>query len=371
MNILVVASLKPLATAEYLVHALCGEGHDVFVCSDFEGTACDLLARGAVDVYEICSNNGLSPELMLFIEGGSMRLFPVGLEKLECLTAWYGIDTHMDYAKHLRIGRLFDITFVAQKEYVDRLRADGLRQVHWLPLAFAPELMPESMASKTLDLAHVGSDNTSANPPRHRLLEALRPRFPSHYFGTATPAEMVRIYSGARLVFNRSVNNDVNMRFFEATGAGAALVTDPIIENGVEELFEENVHYFVYRDEASLLSVIEDLLADPARCEAVGRAARQRVLERHTYRHRVSSLLKVLGQSSKMEQPMPEDYFAAFITLDLLGSALGAAASSFTNKSGGNYSKFAGGAIAIVLRTMGGALGLIERICKRQPKEAS
>ena len=39
------------------------------------------------------------------------------------------------------------------------------------------------------------------------------------------------------------------------------------------------------------------LLADPGRRRAMGEAARQRVLEEHTYRHRARTLLAYVGQS--------------------------------------------------------------------------
>ena len=146
------------------------------------------------------------------------------------------------------------------RSYVERLRADGLHQVYWLPLGFAPELLPSPMPERTIDIAYVGSDRVAANPVRHALLGALRREFSSTRFGTAAPKEMGRIYASARLVFNKSVNNDVNMRFFEAAGAGAVLVTDPIVNNGLEELFEEGVHYLSYRDEASLIRAVRSLL---------------------------------------------------------------------------------------------------------------
>jgi hypothetical protein len=364
MRILVLASLTPTATANYFVRAMKDAKHELLVCSDVASPLAGLRASGAVDVVKICARHNFVPELVLFVEGGAMRLFPVGLEHMTCLTAWYGIDTHMDYAKHLRIGRLFDVTFIAQQEFVERLSQDGLRQVHWLPLGFAPELMPARLTSRKLDIAHVGSSNVSANPVRHALISVLRRELPSSYFGPADPQEMGRIYANARIVFNRSVNNDVNMRFFEAAGAGAVLVTNPIIDNGVEALFEESVHYAVYRDEASLLDLVRTLLADPARCEAMGQAARQRVLERHTYRHRADALLAEVVLSAKVARPGSEGYFAALLALDMLGAALGAAARAMAETSSGTYRKISGCAAAAVLRGLGSVLGLVERIRK-------
>ena len=212
-KLLVFASLTSTCTANYFIYALRQLGCELKVCSDVANERADFLAYGAVDVTQVMAQNSFKPDYVLFFEGGSMDLLPIGLEKVGCRTAWYGIDTHMDYAKHLHIGRLFDVSFVAQKEYVERLRADGLRQVHWLPLGFAPELMPSPMPARTTDMAYVGSDLVTANPQRHALLASLRREFPSTRFGPATPQEMGWIYASAKLVFNKSVRNDVNMRF--------------------------------------------------------------------------------------------------------------------------------------------------------------
>jgi hypothetical protein len=197
---------------------------------------------------------------------------------------------------------------------------------------------------------------------RHSLIAALKREFPSHYFGSASPQDMARIYASARLVFNRSVRNDVNMRFFEAAGAGAILVTDAILANGVDVLFDEGIHYFVYRDKASLLDLVRANLADPERCEVMGRAARQRVLDRHTYRHRADSLLETVGQSAKLEGPRPEDYFPVFLALNLLGATLSAAGQAMFASSGGVYRRVMGGALALVLFGLSGLVRLIERL---------
>lgn len=362
MRIIVVASLTPPATANYLIAALRELGHDLLVCSDVASPHANQIRRGAFDVSALCRDCGFAAGLLLFVEGGSMQLFPTGLEKLSCLTAWYGIDTHMDFAKHLRIGRLFDVTFIAQKEYVERLQQDGLRQVHWLPLGFAPELLPQPLPPKSLDIAHVGSTHVAANPVRHALLSALMPAFPSHYFGPATPQDMARIYASARLVFNRSVRNDVNMRFFEAAGAGAVLLTDPVEDNGVDELFDEGVHYLVYRDEASLLEAARTLLAAPQRCQAMGQAARQKVLDCHTYRHRALHVLDVVQASAKLAGPSAEDYFSAFLALNLLSAAFAALGQALPATSGGAYRRVSGAVLAAMMQGVSGMLRMIERM---------
>jgi glycosyltransferase involved in cell wall biosynthesis len=360
MRILTLASMTPTTTANYLVRALREIGHEVRVCSDVLGDAVDERVRGEVDVASLMKRLRFSPDAVLFVEGGSMRLLPVCMEGVDCVTAWYGIDTHMDYAKHLRLGRLFDVSFIAQRDYVERLRADGLTQVEWLPLGFAPELMPDPMPERTIDIAHVGSSNISANPERHRLMSLLKERFPSNRFGPASPVEMGRLYASARLVFNRSIANDVNMRFFEAAGAGAVLVTDPIVDNGADELFDDGRHYVTYRSDAQLLGIVAELLANRARASSMGEAARELVLARHTYGHRAKQMLDVIARSKKRPPPTPEDELAACLSLDLVGGAMKAFARAVKSRDGGRYRRLVGSLLAAPVSGLGRALSALE-----------
>lgn len=362
MKILVFASLTPPATANYLIGALRDAGNELFVCSDVLSPLVDLRAHGAVDVASVCARHFPAPDLVFFVEGGTMRLFPVGLERMTCLTAWYGIDTHMDYAKHLRIGRLFDVTFIAQKQFQERLRQDGLRQVHWLPLAFAPELHPVEMLDRCYDVAYVGSNSVTVHPVRHTLLAAIRKEIPLVFMGTASPQDLGRIYAQAKLVFNKSVNNDVNMRYFEAMGAGAVLLTDPALNNGVDELFRLDEHYVEYRDQQTLLSLIRSLLEDTERCQRVSYAARLHVLANHTYQHRAAQLLETVRQSQKLPSPRLEDYFPALISLRLLDEALRSVGRAVSSTSGGGYRRVVGQVANNVMIAFAEGISLIERL---------
>jgi hypothetical protein len=277
----------------------------------------DAVSAGIVDVAKFCEAKRFDPNVVLFIEGGTMQLFPIGLERLHCLTAWYGIDTHMDYDKHLLTSRAFDATFVAQKEYVERLRQDGVQQVFWLPLAADRRNCMAEDLPRSIDVAYVGSMQTNANPARHWALEALRRNFTNVYIGAATPERMNEIYQSAKVVFNRSVNNDINMRFFEAMSAGAVLVTDRIRNNGLEELFEPVRDLVEYADDAAAVTTIRQVLGDEGLRRKIGERAREVVCGRHTYHHRADELLKLVSSCEKLAKPSVPEYFAIFARMKL------------------------------------------------------
>jgi Glycosyl transferases group 1 len=182
------------------------------------------------------------------------------------------------------------------------------------------------------------------------MLSELQRSFSSTRFGRASPAEMGKIYASARIVFNSSIRNDVNMRYFEAMGAGAVLLTDRVVENGVEELFEEGVHFVEYHGSADLLRVARSLIADPARCASIGSAAQRLVLERHTYQHRADFMTTAIAAAERRPRPEPADVFAACLSLGLTVDATDSAADALASTGGGRFQRALGVGIASVLR---------------------
>lgn len=350
MKLLIVASLSKIATANYFITAFRDAGHELLVCSDIDAPEVDIRATGMIDIAGLLRQNRFKADAVLFFEGGSMRLLPDTTRAQSCPTMWYAIDTHMDFEKHVRIGRLFDMTFVAQRQYVAPLTARGLTQVEWLPLAVAPELLPGTQPERDIDIAYVGSDNSTMHPHRSALLQALRERFPSHCFRTTTPEEMGRIYAAARVVFNCSVNNDLNMRYFEAMGAGAVLVTDRIVDNGVETLFEEGRHFICYDDEDDLMQKVSEVLQEPDRLLAIGKGAQALVLSRHTYAHRAREVAARLAQARIVAKPTSGDVFAACLALGLTADGLSAAARATEQVGGGRFQSLLGRGAAMWIR---------------------
>lgn len=330
-RIAVCSSLTEIATANYFVRAFKNLGHDTVALSDINKSVVDVEIS-SFDYVGISLNRiKFTPDLFLFIEGGSMQLFPRGLQSLSCLTAWYGIDTHMAYEKHLCISKLFDVTFVAQKQYVNRLRADGIKNVFWLPLGFDSSILPVEPLERIHDVSFVGSNDPRVHPERGAYIKQISESFPNHLFvSSATPVEMGGIYAQSKIVFNKSVNNDLNMRYFEALGAGACLVTDPIIDNGVDDIFKRGEDFFEYEDDKSLLKVIEKLLTNPLLMDQVSERVRRKILENHTYDHRAVQILEATKRVEKLKPPNFLDYFAVYIYLGLFPLALSAAAYCFS-----------------------------------------
>jgi hypothetical protein len=236
-------------------------------------------------------------DLYLNVDDGQEYRLPADLRP----SAWWVIDTHLNLDWCLTKARDFDCVFAAQKDGAERLHGEGIASAAWLPLACDPELHARQGVEKESDVCFVGNVFPG---PRADLLDLIRKRFPSTFVGQRYFEEMARMYSASRIVFNRSIKNDVNMRVFEALASGSLLITNDIGDNGQAELFEDGVHLATYRSADELLDKIEFYLARQEVRERIAAAGRQAVLARHTYRHRMERLLQEI-ESRLAERPRP------------------------------------------------------------------
>jgi len=84
-------------------------------------------------------------------------------------------------------------------------------------------------------------------------------------------------------------------RVFEAAGVGACLITDAA--PGIEPFLEPGREVLIAADGDDVVAHLAALT--PSRAMRIGSAARRRVLQRHTYAHRVASLEALLDVSAR------------------------------------------------------------------------
>ena len=85
-------------------------------------------------------------------------------------------------------------------------------------------------------------------------------------------------------------------RPFELASSGAAIVSNP--HEGIERWFEPGRELLVVESADEAVAAYRELVADPAQAEEMGRRARERVLDEHTYAHRARRLLELVGLES-------------------------------------------------------------------------
>ena len=257
--------------------------------------------------------DGWQPDIVITIQSGAPLVN--GTAQVGCPTAYLSIDTWHD-AREFVVARHYDFVFIAQRALIKYMRMSGCRHVFWLPLACDPAAHYLVPAEETCDLAFVGRYHFFANRQRLARLQLLERHFQVGYYYGLDAKDMARAYGMARLIFNASIAKDVNMRVFEALATGKPLLTNREAEvNGLFDLFEDGKHLIAYAD-ADLVTLVQRCLGDPAWANAIGQAGRREVLEKHTYVHRVNTLLEtVAGLVPEFGQRLfPREKGAARIT---------------------------------------------------------
>jgi spore maturation protein CgeB len=160
------------------------------------------------------------------------------------------------------------------------------------------------------DVCFIGNRDPKRNPHIEALLSApcsatvvgnyfLRSalfwRAPHLFRPRVTIEAMAKVYSQHRISLNvhaQVVAAGTNMRTFECAGYGIP----QLVENrpGVTQLFEAEREIAIYDEPAELAQALSRLLADPKASAAMAERARHRVLQEHTYAHRIEQMFAVL-----------------------------------------------------------------------------
>ncbi len=257
----------------------------------------DIPSPADVDISRVAERlaSRWQPDLFLWIEsvpGHRPRRIP----RLDCPTACYLIDTHLNMPLHLEWAPKFDWVFLAQREYVRTFELGGCAHVAWLPLGCDPSIHRVGDVPKRHDIGFVGSV-TADNPRRRALLDRLSRRFGVHVERSFL-REMATTFAASRMVFNNAIRNDLNMRVFEVLCSGSLLLTDRIPGSGLEEMFLDREHVAYYEDD-SIEETAAYYLAHDEEREAIAAKGQAEALRWHTYDRRAEALMRTVFESGQ------------------------------------------------------------------------
>jgi hypothetical protein len=165
------------------------------------------------------------------------------------------------------------------------------RRVERFPFGAESSPSPPPFSERRWDLGFVGAIEGSAYARRRSLLEQARSALEQVEARSGIPPQDIPdLYRHSRAVLDEGGirHFPITMRVFEATGAGALLVTDPA--PGLELILGHDYHGI---PESGLDGdALRTALADGS-AEARATNAYRRVQEMHTYDHRVDLLLRL------------------------------------------------------------------------------
>ena len=216
------------------------------------------------------------------------------------------------------LARGVDAVYATYGYQVEAFEALRLR-ARFLPQGADPELdIPADAAPAAYhcDLAFVGSGHF---PRRHAVLAALARHFalqvrgpgwegrPAPFpvaGGSVRAAEFARVARGARLMLGidaleeqrGEARGGTSNRLWRVLAAGGCFLGEYV--DNVEEFARHGVHALWYRHPADAVELARGALADGALRARLAAAGRAHVLAKHTYAHRLQSLLAGQGYTS-------------------------------------------------------------------------
>ena len=313
MNILLSYTSNPMTTASYLEKAMrrvCGVvTHGPTISKEMLGQWDLLAVESRVRDLQIPFLNGdmedvldelpagWKPDVFLYVDTGLLYTFK-NMSALNCLKACYFIDSHLAFDLHLELAANYDIVFTAYKPAVEMFKERGIENVFWLPTACDPEIHGKKTEEKLYDIGFVGTLDSASNPERVRLFNELKQRF-NVYSERCFLEEMSRVFSRSKIVFHKSVKNDLAMRVWEALASGSLLLTDEAKGSGLTDIFEDRKNIVIYRNENELLELADYYLKNDDEREKISAEGMRTVLNEHTYIHRAEDIVKTLSLFNK------------------------------------------------------------------------
>lgn len=217
-------------------------------------------------------------------DGLDYRIPTVSVDK-----SYWVIDSHLRPDFYLSQLSQYQHVFVAQKSDHVKWNRRGVSS-HWLPVACCDTTHKDFKLRRDIDVAFIGNTDIRDRPCCLRSILGLNI---STYIGHAFFDEMAEVYSRAKIVFNRSVRNDLNMRAFEALASGALLLSDVSTNGGITDVLDDGTHFVGYRDIDEIADFVSNILDHPDRYESIRTAGQDLVRCHHTYFHRATQLLSV------------------------------------------------------------------------------
>ena len=202
-------------------------------------------------------------------EGGIPRLLELGARRAEPL--FWAADP--EFFSPQPVEKEVDVFFYG---YGDKFRRDWMQALVGEPSRLAPEL----------DIGLGGLD-FQGDTGGARLLGDI----PFNVFARAISAARVNLNITRRP--HATVPGSSTARPFELASSGAAIVSNP--HAGIERWLEPGREVVVVDDAEQAVATYRELVSDPAQAEEMGRYARERVLDEHTYAHRARRLLELVG----------------------------------------------------------------------------
>ena len=217
---------------------------------------------------------------------------PTGFQNLNCPSVLKLYDSHypnrqiqtlIEYAKAVNCKYNY---VIYDRHHLHFYKEAGLPRLFWMPSSLSIPVIsdiisPVPPGEKLYDVIFCGSIGNN-HPYRARLLNLLQKSGINVTITRRSYRESLQAYAESKIVFNCSMNGDLNRRVFEVLMVGGFLLTDRLSPaSALSSLFQEGVHLECYGSEQELLDKVKYYLAHPERAAEIARQGHEKFMSRY------------------------------------------------------------------------------------------
>ncbi len=266
--------------------------------------------------------DSFQPEL--FLETGGHRIFPETIKRIRkrgIKTILWTIDHPRNFQLIIEAAPYYDFVFCGGTEAMEILKDNGISKCRWLPFACNPEfhkpvnLTEDDKDRYGNDICFVGS----MYPERAHIFETLT-EFDIGIWGPGwdtlpqdspikrlvrashiKPGEWIKIYSASGIALaihykdpeNKVPCHQASPRVYEVLACGSLLIVDS--QKDVLSIFVPGEDLLVFKDTNDLKRLLPYYLEHKDEARRIAKRGREKVLNHHTYKHRVEEILRIVS----------------------------------------------------------------------------
>lgn len=223
---------------------------------------------------------------------------------------------HSAFRPELELLRHYDGFVSCLNRFAEYAREAGVSALHLAHGVNVEAVRDVQVSERDIDVSFVGSV-TQAHPITIPLLRAVAQEVPTLkifspeaevvladdvlaplYSGQVWGSDMFEVLVRSKVTLNRhgevAEDEAANIRLFEATACGAALVTDQ--KSNISDFFEPGKEIEVYENPQDAANLVVGLLSDPARLASLAMQGQRRTLEHHSIGSRMAVLSAFLNE---------------------------------------------------------------------------
>lgn len=244
----------------------------------------------------------------VFVEGFPGRRRWIQIQRIPTRKYYWWLSTNFGRMTAQRVGETsFDHVFSNSQHCVEALAVH--KPATFLPLAFDPTMSQGATPEEKYrsEVAYLGIAGHKSKDQLRTIIEPASrfdfqlwgkgwqfTRYRKFHKGILPPDDIAKLYASTQVVLGMTEGRQkelgmINNRVFEALGCGASFVGDHFPE--LQSFFEDRVMTTSSQEETE--AAVQRVLDNPHEFERRRKDDREWILQKHTYDHRVSTILQV------------------------------------------------------------------------------